>query len=73
MGDRTRNFFHISYSQENYFLFEGELEQFKSHLVPKNVELSKIERKPFKRKFVFQGERKDFNTMTCYQKKKILV
>ena len=43
MGDHTRNFFHISYSQENYFLFEGELEQFKSHLVPKNVELSKIE------------------------------
>ena len=43
MGDHTRIFFHISYSQENYFSFEGELGQFESHTVPKNVELSEID------------------------------
>ena len=43
MGDHTRNFFHISLSQENKFSFEGESGHFKSHIVSKNVELSEID------------------------------
>ena len=43
MGDHTRNFFHISLSQEYKFSFEGESGHFKSHIVSKNVELSEIE------------------------------
>ena len=43
MDDHTRNFFHISLSQENKFSFEGESGHFKSHIISKNVELSEID------------------------------
>ena len=43
MGDHTRNFFHISLSQEYKFSFEGESGHFKSHIVSKNVELSEMD------------------------------
>ena len=43
MGDQTRNFFHISLSQENRFSFEGESGHLKSHIVSKNVELSEMD------------------------------
>ena len=43
VSDHTRKNFHISLSQENKFSFEGESEHFKSHIVSKNVELSKID------------------------------
>ena len=43
MCDHTRNFFHISLSQEYKFSFEGESGHLKSHIVSKNVELSEMD------------------------------
>ena len=40
MGDHIWKLYHISWSQENKFSFQGEWWHFKSHVVPKNAEFS---------------------------------